>query len=1725
MRKERSGLGALLRQASAAGRALIKRTGAPLAIGLFASLSLVGHAGLPAKRVAAPASSTVSAAKIQPAAAAQIASISQVKKAATATQRKLDSALMLAAMKQRGDARLSSLSRYRFARPGSDGRFAVDITLTRSGDPKAVLEALGRIDAPLLSPKKLAFSARSIRARVALKDLEALAALKAVSRIRRAMPAYTSASRTPGPVIAPTRARRISQPLANALNRSEGVLAHGVDAVRSTYGASGQGQFICVLSDGIGALAASQASGDLPADITVLPGQAGSGDEGTAMLEIVHDMAPGARLGFATAFTSEASFAQNILDLAAAGCTIIVDDVIYLDESPWQDGPVAQAVNTVTAAGVLYFSSAGNEGNLTDGTSGTWEGDFRASPLPNPVPIDGVGTLHDFGDGGQSLLVESASGSGTPVVMIWGEHYTLDQGFAATDYDVYVLNNDLSALVDSSVDAQDGFDGDDFPVEFVGSGANPGDRVVVSLFSADGPPPPPFNIIVFRGEVDGALATSGATRGHSAAVDAFSTAATPAAASFDGTTPDGPSPGQFTAINATESFSADGPRKILLGPDGSELTPGDRSFATGGVIRQKPDITAADGVSTSAPGFSTFYGTSAAAPHAAAIAGLLRGAAPRLSMADIRATLNDTAIDIEAPGVDRDTGVGIVMPLPALAAVGATAEPILTAGTAVVTQVSGDGDGVIEPGETFAVSIPLGNIGAATATGVSATLSAASSAVTVISSTASYADVAVGGSVSNATALTFRVAPGFQCGLNIALTLSVAYNGSGSPQVFGLSQPTGSAGTPVTVAYGRAPVAIPDGGDAVDAPLTVAGLGGLVRDVNVSIDGASCSATPGATTVGLDHSYVGDLIVSLVSPAGTAVTLISEAGLSGNNFCQVMLDDQSAGGSIQGIDAADAPFTGSYTPATPLSVLNGEAGNGSWSLRAQDLAGMDVGSIRAWSVSVTPAVCDAVAAPTPPSVSSIVRAGSSPTNGASVSYAVNFSESVTGVDAGDFVVTGTGTLAGTSISSVTGTAARYSVTVATGTGSGTLRLDVADNDSIVSAGSAAPLGGIGAGNGSFTAGDSFAIDRDGPTATIAVAGGQPDPVTTAPVRFAVSFSESTTEFTADDVVVGGTAGATTAVVSGSGSAYTVSVSDMTGNGTVTARVMSGAIRDTAGNASAGSATASANFSGLQPNVGFTLATQSAVEGSTTGTGTTRITVSVSLSTVAGSDVTVPVNVSPTSTATLGDDYTLSAASVTIPAGLDSASLTVTVTRDLVEEADETIVLTLGTPTGGATLGTPSTQTITVVNDDDTSPQAFSFAPVTNAALGSVQTSAPASIQGINQAATITVSGGSYSISGGAFTSAPGTVTNGQTVTLRQTASSSVSTLTTATVSVGGVSAGFNVTTVAADTAPDAFSFAPVSGVVPGSMQTSGLITVTGINQPAPITISAGASYSINGGAFTSSAGSVASGQTVAVRFAASNAFSTASTATLTIGGVSAGFTVTTQAADTTPAAFAFAAVSGAQPGAVQTSNAITVQDINTAAPISISGGSYSINGGTFVTTAGTVNPGASVTVRVTASSAFGTPVTATLGIGGVSAGYTVTTRAADLSPDPFSFTAVTDAAVGAVVSSNAVTISGIEAATAISVSGGQYSINGGAFTAAAGTVSPGDSVVVRLTASGSNSTLAAATLAVGAGADQRAATFNVTTAAAPAGGGGGSAGGALLGFLGLAALWRRRRMS
>lgn len=542
-----------------------------------------------------------------PAIQKQLQALAREKAELTPVQKKISSPLLQSVKASRGEPLAGSL------RPvvtqvtaAADGSVLVDIKATVTPALLAEIEKLGGRVVNAYAEYN------AIRAQVPLETLESLAAEEGVRSIRPAI-----------------------KPFLNKVNTSEGDLAHSAAFARKKYNLKGKGVKVGVLSDSVDYLGAVQASGDLPA-VTVLEDTPGNSGEGTAILEIVHDLAPEAQLYFATAWKSAAGFASNIKKLANNGCKVIVDDVSYPDESPFQDDIIAQAVNTVTAKGVLYFSAAGNSGNLNDGTSGAWEGDYAG--LTNVVEGD-YSTVHDFGGGDWGNRIVS-DGSGC-YSLFWSDPL----GGSGNDYDLLLFDPALENLVGWSNGIQDGTQD---PFEWFC--ANPGVdltnyNVVVAKYSGDDRF---FHLSANRGELE--LATAGQIAGHPTAQDAFAVAAVSAANRGI----------PFVGTERVETFSSDGPRRVFYQADGTPITPGNFS-ATGGTVRNKPDIAAADGVRTATPGFSTFYGTSAAAPHAAAITALMLSARPRLTVAEVRQAFQNTALDIEMPGSwDRDSGYGII---------------------------------------------------------------------------------------------------------------------------------------------------------------------------------------------------------------------------------------------------------------------------------------------------------------------------------------------------------------------------------------------------------------------------------------------------------------------------------------------------------------------------------------------------------------------------------------------------------------------------------------------------------------------------------------------------------------------------------------------------------------------------------------------------------------------------------------------------------------------------------------------------------------------------------------------------------------------------------------------------------------------------------------------------------------------------------------------------------
>jgi len=479
-------------------------------------------------------------------------------------------------------------------------------------------------------------------------------------------------------------------------------------------------------------------------------------DEGRAMLQIIHDLAPAAELYFATAFYTEENFAQAILDLRTAGCDIIVDDVSYLFESVWRDGVIAHAVNTVTANGAMYFSSAGNSGNLNDNQSGVWEGDFQDG---GTLPLFPGGTLHNFG-GGVLYNTLSFTNGGSPYVLTWSDPW----GNATNDYDFFVTNSAGDAIVAlTSNQAM-------FPVEWIIGPLTSGNRFYILRHS--GAAPRALRLATNKGFLSNG--TSGATFGHNAAQKTITVAATNAGTTY---------PNLFNGSNKVELFSSDGLRKMFYHPDGSEITPGNLLFATnGGVTLQKTNITAADGVATSMAAFSPFYGTSAAAPHAAAIAALIKEFLPSFSSDQIRNMLQNTAIDIEAPGFDRDAGWGIIMPNRAIESLGFSLE------NTSIGEVSSsyiNGNGILEPGEPGYYNFTLVNNTNTPLTNVSVVLTSNTPGVTIVNGNFVLGTIPGLGSHTSSNQFRFVTNRAVPCGITPDFRLDVTYyGGTLSPQLF-----------------------------------------------------------------------------------------------------------------------------------------------------------------------------------------------------------------------------------------------------------------------------------------------------------------------------------------------------------------------------------------------------------------------------------------------------------------------------------------------------------------------------------------------------------------------------------------------------------------------------------------------------------------------------------------------------------------------------------------------------------------------------------------------------------------------------------------------------------------------------------------------------------------------------------------------------------------------------
>lgn len=422
------------------------------------------------------------------------------------------------------------------------------------------------------------------------------------------------------------------------LTSDDADLAVAGPAARSEFDVTGAGIKIGILSDSFdlgGEMAGNIADGNLPANVQILQDGTAGHDEGQAMAELIHTVAPGASIAFTTATDGEASFAAGIAALQAAGCNVIVDDVAYLDEPFFQDGGVVQqAVENAVADGVSYFTAASNEG--TDYI----QQNFAPMQLA-PKGLPGGVVVQNFGSATAPqpwVDVTLPKGGEIELDMQWNQPFATIGGSAGSANSIGMALYDGAGNLVAMTSADDVGGNPVQELTYTNTEAGSDFRVVV--FANGGASlPGMFKIINYgNGTINNdAGAGSGTVIGHEMVAGANTVGAIDYA-----TTP------AFGGSGAVESYSSVGTGTILLGAAGQTLaTP---------ISTDKVNFVAPDGDMTSV--FAPFYGTSAAAPVAAAVAALMLQADPSLLPAQVTSLLEQSAIPVL--GADNAGGAGLI---------------------------------------------------------------------------------------------------------------------------------------------------------------------------------------------------------------------------------------------------------------------------------------------------------------------------------------------------------------------------------------------------------------------------------------------------------------------------------------------------------------------------------------------------------------------------------------------------------------------------------------------------------------------------------------------------------------------------------------------------------------------------------------------------------------------------------------------------------------------------------------------------------------------------------------------------------------------------------------------------------------------------------------------------------------------------------------------------------
>ncbi|MDQ4132685.1 MAG: FG-GAP-like repeat-containing protein [Actinomycetota bacterium] len=529
-------------------------------------------------------------------------------------------------------------------RPGGmrrldDGRVVVDVRVDDNSEPtQHRLEAAGGEVLSVSDP-----ALRIITLAVPDDGVRAITDVRGVENVKEVLAPLSHAC---GPII------------------SEGDIQLKAASARADFGVDGTGVTVGIVSDSFDRFpvgAATNASQDVAAG--ELPG-AGNPcsrptavnkvddtapgpniDEGRAMAQTVHDLAPGAALAFATGAISETSMAANITNLVSAGADVIVDDLVYLQEPFYQDGPIAVAMNQARAAGVPVFSAAGNSHMVVGGKPvGSYEAQtYRGTPCPSlPATMLDCHNFNPSGGADGTYRITVPSGGFVGLDLQWAQ----PRGGVTTDYDICMLDANTGTPLSCGGDFNAGPEGTQQPFEGVGfTNQSEFARAVNVVVARYAGPPVRFKWIHLGEWLPNSVEYSTSTGtdlfgptiwGHSGAASTLSVGAVPY---FDSSKP--------------EPYSSHGPMTMLFNPVPSTTA------LPAPQVRNKPDLAATDCVQNSffsgfAPPYR-FCGTSNSAPHAAAVAALMLDAAPETTPAQIGSTLQATADPV---GTAPATAVG-----------------------------------------------------------------------------------------------------------------------------------------------------------------------------------------------------------------------------------------------------------------------------------------------------------------------------------------------------------------------------------------------------------------------------------------------------------------------------------------------------------------------------------------------------------------------------------------------------------------------------------------------------------------------------------------------------------------------------------------------------------------------------------------------------------------------------------------------------------------------------------------------------------------------------------------------------------------------------------------------------------------------------------------------------------------------------------------------------------